>query len=360
MATPSKLKSKMQLLEELGPLSSGGLIAGSGTGAGQAFTGQASGTDFVNSDKLIEANKGKGQAMTEAALSGQVDETGDFSDLNALNSYDPSTGLNTTVGETKVASREVERTDDQGNVFKDFFTDTTTGPTTTTYTGWSDSDLNAKAEKIRGLKSQFEDFDKALGDNPDAADARASLLNDKNKKNISTYSAGQNAFDSFLSEGEGQGAIRSKADKVKDLAKNFDGLDKKVADVRQGIVGATSKVGVVDGKTTTDMRSEMVRAAPPKTTVSNLEPNGLVDAVGTTGAGLDPTIEDIARGLSAKNISGAVNDTLQNIGNAAIVTPVGQAGNAVKDAADTLIGDPTKATVNTVKNAANKVKKWKW
>ena len=369
MATPAKNKSKMQLLEELGPLTSGGIIAGTGGGAGQAFTGKESGTDFVNADKLVEANKGKGAVMSDNALSGQIDETADFSDLSALNSYDPNKQLKTVTAPTKTANRSVERTDDQGNVWEDNFKDSTTGPTTTTYNGWTNGDLDAKAEKIRGLSTQFQDFGKSLTDSPEGTDRRASLLNDKLKKNISTYSAGQNSFDSFLAENEGQGGIQSKADKVRGLSTKFDGLDTTVGNVRSGINAATGKVGVVDGITTTEqVGSKLTKAAPVIPSSVSINTDGLT--TGVDGAfNQDPTktsIKDIQKNITMNGGIKAVN----NIFKGAVVNPtnktvgaVDAVGSGAKKVADTVVDSaivqPTAQTAEAVKGVAKQVKKWR-
>ena len=252
MATPLNPNQK----KNIAPLSNAGDVAGGGMAPeGQQFSDQKGTTNFVNADKLLAANAGKGQAMLDNATANQVDTTADFTDLNDINGYDPNAYLSSSTTSASTTEKKTG-TDDQGN---DTTWDTTsiTPTTTTKYDGMTADQAEAKKTNIDALRSKFGDLNNTFADSPSGVALRQVAQQKSVASKVPTYSAQQGGFDSFLSENEGnkqdsngQSSIGSRRDNITKLMSKFDGIDNKTSDVKSGIATAQGKVGSVVGTAT--------------------------------------------------------------------------------------------------------------
>lgn len=251
---PNKKAGLGLLSNGVGPLTSAGDIGGGGTApvAGQQFSEQKGSTDFVNADKLLSANAGKGQSMLDDATKNQVDTTADFSDVDAVKGYDPNAHLtSSTTNESKTTQNTGK--DSVGNTTK-WSTTAVTPMTTTSYNGLSTGDIDAKKTNIDSLRLKFNDLNNTFSDTPSGVSLRQQAQQKNVASKVPTYSAQQGGFDSFLMENEGNKAgadgkssIENRRAGISSLMTKFDGIDQKTADVKSGINAAQGKVGTVAG-----------------------------------------------------------------------------------------------------------------
>lgn len=264
MATPYQAPKK-----NLAPLTNAGDIAGGGVAPeGQQFSDQKGTTDFVNADKLLSANAGKGQAMLDNATSNQVDTTADFSDVNAINNYDPNAHLSSDTTSKSTTAHKEEK-DNFGNTTS-WDTTSITPTTTTKYDGLSTADIDAKKANIDALRGKFGDLGNTFADSPKGVELRQ-VAQQKAVAKIPTYSAQQGAFDSFLTENEGnkqdangQSSIGNRRDNITKLMSKFDGIDDRTSKVKTDISTAQGKVGNLTGNVvSTDGEKKTTYAANP-------------------------------------------------------------------------------------------------
>lgn len=270
---PNKKAGLGLLSNGVGPLTSAGDIGGGGTSAvpGQQFSDQKGSTDFVNSDKLLAANAGKGQTMLDKAGQGQIDSTADYTDLDAVKGYNPEAGLSTSTGSTSATTQNTGK-DAVGNT-KNWSTTAVTPTTTTAYNGLSTGDIDAKKANIDSLRTKFNDLSTQYSDSPSGVGMRQAAQQKSVASAIPTYSAQQGGFDSFLMENEGnapgadgKSSIENRRNSIGSLMTKFDGIDQKTADVKTGINTAQGKVGTVAGNV---VKTDSAVLTTPTTTNSD-------------------------------------------------------------------------------------------
>lgn len=264
MATPFIAATQKK---DLGPLSSADDVGGGGTpAAGQQFSDQKGSTDFVNADKLLSANAGKGQTMLDKAGQGQVDSTADFADLNAIKGYNPAAQLSTTQGSTSTTTQNSGK--DANGQMQNWATTAVTPTTTTAYNGMTTDQVDAKKANIDALRSKFDGLSNQYSDSPSGVNLRQVAQQKSVASAVPTYSAQQGGFDSFLMENEGNKAgadgmssIANRKASIDALRTKFDGIDDTTANLKTGIQSAQGQVGTVSSNPT----STNVYAAPNAT-----------------------------------------------------------------------------------------------